>query len=275
VKFRLVGIVVFICSLLFPFSSLQSATLTVDCKGGGDYLTIQEGIDAAVDGDTVLVYPCLYSESIGFGSKAIVVRSVMGPEVTVIQATSSWYPVVGFNPDVDSMSVLEGFKLVAAPTGDCINTRGSPKVVGNVMTGGTSGINIFSGSQMIIRNNVFYDCYWAMYISSPPREVKGNIIHRLYTWGTGIYIDGCGANPCTVEGNWILGVSATRTEYGFSIQVGRPTIRNNVLIGDYRGAHPMALGTLVWSGASPEIYNNIASGFVEDCPPDRTIQTRS
>jgi len=41
---------------------LQGTTITVDIEGTGDYTSIQEGINASADGDTVLVYPGRYFE---------------------------------------------------------------------------------------------------------------------------------------------------------------------------------------------------------------------
>ena len=41
-------------------SSFPAATLTVDLNGGADYTDIQSAIDAAKDGDTVLVKPGEY-----------------------------------------------------------------------------------------------------------------------------------------------------------------------------------------------------------------------
>src|SRR5262245_49247689 len=52
-----------------------------------DQPTIQSGIDAAVDGDTVLVAPGLYVERIWFMGKAITVKSSGGPAVTVIDGS--------------------------------------------------------------------------------------------------------------------------------------------------------------------------------------------
>lgn len=46
--------------------------------------TIQVGINAASNGDIVLVAPGTYYEQITFGGKAIVVRSQSGNRVTII-----------------------------------------------------------------------------------------------------------------------------------------------------------------------------------------------
>ena len=49
-----------------------------------DQPTIQAAIDAAVNGDEIIVAPGLYAENIVFGGKTITVRSSGGPDVTTI-----------------------------------------------------------------------------------------------------------------------------------------------------------------------------------------------
>ena len=39
-------------------------TLTVDCEGGAEYLTIQEAVNAAVAGDTISIAACVYEEQV-------------------------------------------------------------------------------------------------------------------------------------------------------------------------------------------------------------------
>jgi predicted outer membrane repeat protein len=84
----------------------------------GDYPTIQQGIDAALVDDTVLVAPDIYTgtgnRDLNFNGKPLIVKSADGPETTIIdiQGTSS-DPHRGFkffNLE-DTSSVVEGFTI--------------------------------------------------------------------------------------------------------------------------------------------------------------------
>ncbi len=83
-----------------------------------DHWRIQDAIDAASDGDEVQVRPGTYLESIDFRGKAIVVRSLQGPELTRIRATAYNDSVVKFRNGEGRDSVLEGFELREG-TGNC------------------------------------------------------------------------------------------------------------------------------------------------------------
>ncbi len=65
--------------LLFLTSIIQvsiAQIITVKQDGTGDYTTIQQAVDASINGDTVLVYPGTYFENINYNGKNITVASL-------------------------------------------------------------------------------------------------------------------------------------------------------------------------------------------------------
>lgn len=82
----------------------------VDCNGGADYTTIGDAIDAAASGDTIVVGPCTYEESIDFGGKAVRLQSSDGPESTIIQADGTTSVVYAGAGEADGTAIV-GFTL--------------------------------------------------------------------------------------------------------------------------------------------------------------------
>jgi hypothetical protein len=71
--------------------------------------TIQEQIDAAVEGEIVLVYPGTYVENINFNGKNITLRSTNGPEVTIIDGNENGSTVTFASGETSA--VLNGFTI--------------------------------------------------------------------------------------------------------------------------------------------------------------------
>jgi hypothetical protein len=84
--------------------------LASDIHVPADYATVQGAINAAADGDSVLVDPGTYFENIDFKGKAIIVAGTGGADVTTIDGGSA-DSVVRFVNRETANSVIDGFTL--------------------------------------------------------------------------------------------------------------------------------------------------------------------
>lgn len=138
-----------------------------------DYPSIQEGIVAAVNGDTVLVTAGVYYENINFNGKNIVVKSKEGPHATIIDGTRSGC-VVQFNNGEGPDAVLNGFTITNGTgyglfytvSGGGIYCTSSPTIKNNIirnneahflMLGEGGGIAIRDPGCPLIINNLIYE----------------------------------------------------------------------------------------------------------------------
>jgi hypothetical protein len=122
-----------------------------------DQPTIQAGINAAEDKDTVLVAPGTYNEAIAFKGKAITVRSSDGPDATTIDGTGIVFNIVNFTSGETRTSVLRGF-TIANGYGILIGFS-SPAITGNTIVNNHScfggGIYISGpGSPLVMANRI-------------------------------------------------------------------------------------------------------------------------
>ncbi|MFH1690932.1 MAG: metallophosphoesterase [Candidatus Eisenbacteria bacterium] len=106
------------------------ATYVVDWTGAGDFVTIQAAVDACSEGDVVLVAPGVYSgvgnRDINFGGTNIVVRSMDGPDDTIIDCQDAGR---GFHihSGENATTVIEGLTIQNAVgfNGGAISISGS------------------------------------------------------------------------------------------------------------------------------------------------------
>jgi len=151
-------------------------TITVDDDGPADYTSIQRAIDAAAQGDTIIVKSGTYREKIRFKGRAVLVTSKEPETPSVVASTiingSSDYSV-RFDFGERSGSILEGFTVTgggvfcyaSSPTISKCVIRDCPNV----------GINGSDGAAPAIRDSMITGSRsWG--IASCNGPIVGNII---------------------------------------------------------------------------------------------------
>ncbi len=292
--------------------SLAQTNRIVDDDGQGSaadcadpapaFTTVGAAIAAAGSGDAVRVCPGTYVENINFGGKAIVVRSVGGPTVTILDGHAA-DSVVTFASGEGSASMLEGFTIRNGRSG--FDTPGSgdgggiriasasPVISGNVITGNRActgaGISISFGSPVIegntIAENAQAGCSGGTggggirVGGSSAAVIRRNIIRdNILTSASGGGISLFAAGFPTIElnvisGNRVGGLIPCAEGGGISIvNHSDATITGNLIVGNHAGCG----GGVFWlvpSGArGPLLVNNtladndapVGSGLLAD-----------
>ncbi len=227
------------------------------------YPNIQDAIDAAQDGNTVLVAPGTYSENIYFRGKDIVVESSGGPNLTTINGQSNGTSVVTCTYGVNSPGrALKGFTITNGETEwgggmlflhtsisleNCIIT--SNKAEGDVIGEGFGG-GIYSNDSSVELKNVA--------VTTNRANGCYNYLTDTYSLGdgAGIYFKGgqLECNNVYITDNFCRG---TLTVGGGIYATGASTLDLNQTEIIHNGASSMGAG----------IYMNVYSqySYIRNC----------
>ncbi|MFN0057140.1 MAG: right-handed parallel beta-helix repeat-containing protein, partial [Planctomycetota bacterium] len=158
-------------------------TLTVPAM----YPTVAAAIDAAEDGDTVLVATGVYPGfDFWFFGKAIHVKSIAGPETTIVINSG-----IAFINNEGPESILEGFTIDGAPSSGVYCESSSPTIRNNVIRNCSS---TFFGGGIYTFNAKPGETYSARIIGN---RIEGNYGSRS---GGGIMVRGA---PAIIQDNVI------------------------------------------------------------------------
>jgi len=244
--------------LLPPFGLLLLAAVLLAGSAPGrvrrvpsQYRTIQEAIDSAVPGDTVLVAPGRYQENIRFRGKGIVVASEY---------------LLRHDPALIQQTVIDGSHPTHPDTGTVVlfveQEDTSAVLLGFTITGGTGTVWTDARDKTLYREGGGILCE----LSAP--RIEHNLIegNEAVEVATGVLSAGGGGIRCgyaepIIRNNVVRG---NRGHYGAGIVLfhSAATVENNLVVGNAGGAGFGGSGVWVVSRLSYRLTNRIEQNTI-------------
>ncbi|MAE70951.1 MAG: hypothetical protein CME06_10840 [Gemmatimonadetes bacterium] len=199
---------------------------TIDVPG--DFASIAAAMDAAVDGDLVLVAPGTYLEGeLNFAGKKITVSGTAPDDSVVVEATvveAQGERAVVFSSGEDTLSILRGIAL-----------RGSPPLL--------TALTVAAGSRPVVDRCLLVGSYWydshrGIDVDGAAIELRGCRIREFQVGskGAGISLSESTARivGCRIESNITQGDGAGILAEDSSVQIVDTVIRDNITIDEGR-----------------------------------------
>ena len=195
-----------------------------------DYPTIQDAIDITVTGDRILVAAGTYYEHLDFKGKLITLRSISGPEATVISKVEEPEPepsppIVTFINEEPAGTLIEGFTIRGG-----YSARGAGMYIDN--------------SSPTIKNCIFLEnkTYHAGGALSLVRNSFSEIINCVFIRNTG----SSGGGVCTED-------NAVPTLKNCSFSENRADVGPGGAIASYGNSSFILTNSIVWNNSPNEI----------------------
>ena len=235
-----------------------SNTLSVPASFG----TIQDALNAAANGDVILVGPGVYTQNLDFGDKQVALRSTNGPASTSIHVAGGIAVTLGGNSELSGFTITgarsdfgTGAKVSGIGTlikgnifdgntqsgggfGEAIGGNfASPIIDGNIFRNNSSDSQFLSGvvsfvnsSSPLIENNIFEDnqsrgVNLTLPVGNNPRVINNTFVRNTVA----VRVDGRVESSGYIFRNNIIADNPVGLEIDFG---NVPTWTNNVVFGN-------------------------------------------
>jgi len=222
----------------------------------GDYGTLQDAMNMASSGDTILVGPGTYTSGVNFGGKAVSLRSTSGPEVTIIRpASGRGAAISGAGAELIGFTIADahirggiGSGVVTSGTGSLIEgcifdgniqatgywgaaiggNVSSPIIRGNIFRNNTSDtqygagvVSFANASSPVIENNVFEDNPTRALFLHLPKSAYPKVFNNTFV-----------RNSSAINGGYGEYRNNIAVDNGVGVAGGFATFENNLIFGN-------------------------------------------
>lgn len=230
-----------VLTALMLVNSAAAKTITVDDSGGADYVRIQDAINSASNGDTIMVYSGTYYETVNITKRLILQGVNNGGGKPVINANQSFaISLSSGNSTLEGLAVnstryqragifvrsnnniIRNNTALNNEDGFFLIFSSNNMLSGNTASNNSNGISLRSSSNNTLSgNNVLNNSNGILLSSSNNNTLSSNSVMNN---GKGIYLDG---SNNTLDGNRIENNNIIGIELAF---FGNIRFINNIMI---------------------------------------------